>query len=100
MEAVNVTIRMDKETKREFEKFCENVGINITTAFSMFVKATLRTRELPFAVTDVDSKSQARKTFGEALKISQKQSVINGTENLSMDEINEVIAECRRDSRM
>jgi len=58
-ESINVTIRMDKEIKREFEIFCDNVGINITTAFNMFVKATLRTRELPFVVTDVGMQIQA-----------------------------------------
>ena len=57
-ESINVTIRMDKEIKREFEIFCDNVGINITTAFNMFVKATLRTRELPFVVTDVGMQMQ------------------------------------------
>ena len=96
MEAVNVTIRMDKETKREFDIFCENVGINITTAFNMFVKATLRTRELPFAVTDIDAQRQARKTFGEAFRAAQEQSVINGTDKMTLDEINNIIAECRQ----
>jgi len=94
MEAVNVTVRMDKETKREFDSFCENVGINITTAFNMFVKATLRTRELPFTITDVGS--PARKAFGEAFKAAQEQSVINGTDNITLDEINSIIAECRK----
>ena len=45
MPAVNVTIRVDQETKREFDAFCDNVGINITTAFHMYMKAVLRTRE-------------------------------------------------------
>jgi len=52
MAAVNVTVRVDENTKREFDTFCDNVGINITTAFNMFIKSTLRTRQLPFIVTD------------------------------------------------
>jgi antitoxin component of RelBE/YafQ-DinJ toxin-antitoxin module len=36
MDAVNVTIRVEKEAKREFDVFCENVGINITTAINMY----------------------------------------------------------------
>jgi DNA-damage-inducible protein J len=55
MEAVNVTIRVDKETKREFDAFCENVGMNITTALNMYMKAVIRNRELPFRVTDLPS---------------------------------------------
>jgi len=97
METTNVTIRIDKKTKREFDNFCENVGISISTAFNMFVKATLRTRELPFTVTDIESQKQARKAFGEAFRASQEQSVINGTDNISLDEINDIIAESRRE---
>ena len=48
--STNITIRMDKETKRNFENFCDNVGINMTTAFNMFARAVLRERRLPFEV--------------------------------------------------
>lgn len=99
MDSTNVTIRMDKQTKREFETFCDNVGINLTTAFNMFVRATLRTRELPFAVSDIDSKAEARKKFGEAFKAAQKQSVINGTDKMTMEEIDDIIAEVRGEHR-
>jgi len=99
MDSTNVTIRMDKQTKRDFETFCDNVGINLTTAFNMFVKATLRTRELPFIVSDLDLKTQARKKFGETIEDMQRQSVMNGTDKITMDEINDIIAEVRRERR-
>ncbi len=61
MAAVNVTVRVDEDVKKEFDAFCDNVGMNITTAFNMFMRATLRTRQLPFQVTDIASTStQAR----------------------------------------
>ena len=99
MDSTNVTIRMNKETKRQFEIFCDNVGINITTAFNMFVKATLRTRELPFTVTDIDSQMQAKKKFKEIFEKAQQESIINGTDEITMDEINDIIAECRQEDR-
>jgi len=95
MAGVNVTVRIDEETKRDFDKFCENVGINITTAFNMFIKATLRTRELPFVVTDIDSQKQSRNELSEVIKAIQEQSVVNGTDSMSLDEINSIITECR-----
>ncbi|MCL2702654.1 MAG: type II toxin-antitoxin system RelB/DinJ family antitoxin [Defluviitaleaceae bacterium] len=55
MASVNVTIRLDEETKKQFDIFCDNTGMNITTAINMFIKATLRSRELPFVVTDKNS---------------------------------------------
>ena len=97
--STNITIRMDRETKRDFEEFCDNVGINLTTAFNMFVKATLRARTLPFTVSDIDSRKQARKDFLETMEAMQAQSVINGTDNISMDEINDIISDVRRESR-
>jgi DNA-damage-inducible protein J len=98
MAGVNVTVRIDEETKRDFDVFCENVGISITTAFNMFIKATLRTRELPFIVTDIDKQRAARKSFGDAIRAAQEQSVINGTSNMTLDEINAIIAECREEA--
>jgi len=98
--STNITIRMDKETKRNFENFCDNVGINMTTAFNMFVKATLRTRELPFTVTDIDTqKKEARKLFLKNVEDMQQQSIINGTNEMTMDEIDDIIAEARKDKR-
>ena len=98
--STNVTIRMDKETKRNFETFCDNVGINLTTAFNMFVKATLRTRELPFAVSDIDTHNkEARKMFMRNVEDMQQQSIINGTSDMTMDEIDNIIAEVRKDKR-
>ena len=98
--STNVTIRMDKETKRDFENFCDNVGLNMTTAINMFVKATLRSRELPFIVTDTDTqKKEARKRFMETIEDMQAQSVINGTSDMTMEEIDDIIAEVRKEKR-
>ena len=83
--STNITIRMDRETKRDFEEFCDNVGINMTTAFNMFVKATLRARTLPFTVSDIDTRKQARKEFLETIEAMQAQSVINGTDKITME---------------
>ena len=95
--STNITIRMDKETKRDFEIFCDNVGINFTTAFNMFVKATLQARALPFAVSDLDSRKQARLELQEAFEDLQKESVVNGNDKMTMDDINTLIAECRQE---
>jgi DNA-damage-inducible protein J len=99
MSAVNVTVRVDEETKRDFDSFCDNVGINITTAFNMFIKATLRTRQLPFIVTDIETQNQARQELQKAFNAAQKQSVVNGTDKMTMDEIDAEIAAYRKEKR-
>ena len=95
--STNITIRMDRETKRDFEEFCDNVGINLTTAFNMFVKATLRARTLPFTVSDIDTRKQARLELQEAFEDLQKESLANGNDKMTMDDINALIAECRQE---
>ena len=95
MAGVNVTVRLDENIKHDFDSFCESVGMNITTAFNMFIRATLRTRELPFAVTDSENKKQAGNNLLEALHEAQAQSIINDTSDMTLDEINEIIDECR-----
>lgn len=96
MGSVNVTVRMDEETKEDFEIFCQNVRLNITTAFNMFVKSTLRTRELPFIVTDVQTKVSISTKGKEAFHTAQKNSILNGTSDMTIEEINAEIKEYRR----
>ena len=38
MSSINVTVRIDEETKRQFDTFCENVGMNIVRITSQCVK--------------------------------------------------------------
>jgi len=45
-----------------------------------------------------DTELQARKELGELFKEIQQQSIINGTDKLTLDEINEIIKECRQDT--
>ena len=101
MGAVNVTIRVDEETKREFDAFCENVGMNITTALNMYMKAVLRTRQLPFSITDAKPSKQvnARELLKQAFKAAQEESVKNGTDKMTMEEIDAEIAANRRERR-
>ena len=36
--------------KKSFERFCNSVGMNVSTAVNMFIKAVLREQKLPFEV--------------------------------------------------
>ena len=42
MAQTNVNIRMDEELKRQFDAFCSEVGMNMTTAFCIFAKTVVR----------------------------------------------------------
>jgi hypothetical protein len=61
--------------------------------------STNRVHTLPFAVSDIDSRKQARNDFLKTVEAMQAQSVINGTDNISMDEINDIILDVSREHR-
>lgn len=44
-------------------------------------------------------RAEAARHFGEAVRASQRQSVINGTDKITIEEINEEIAAARREQR-
>lgn len=46
----SISIRIDTKDKSMFEDFCESVGMNVTTAFNMFVKNVIANQKLPFKV--------------------------------------------------
>ena len=46
-----VNFRMDEELKKSMESICQELGINMTTAFTIFAKAVVREREIPFKLS-------------------------------------------------
>ncbi len=47
-----LSVRMDKQVKEEFSKWCKEVGMNASVAVNMFAKNVLRERKLPFDISD------------------------------------------------
>ena len=45
-----ITTRVDSEDKALFDSFCESVGLSTSAAINMFIKATLREKEIPFKI--------------------------------------------------
>ena len=45
-----VSIRMDEDVKRRFDEFCAEAGMNMSVAFNIFARATLRKRRIPFEI--------------------------------------------------
>lgn len=45
-----ISARIDSKDKMEFDIFCDNVGLNTSTAINLFVKAVLREKRIPFDI--------------------------------------------------
>jgi len=46
-----VSIRMDDELKRSMEQTCKALGMNMTTAFTIFATKMTREQRIPFEVS-------------------------------------------------
>ena len=71
----NISIRMDSDLKKKADALFEELGMNITTAFNIFVRQTLREGKIPF---DISINIPNKKTVAamlEAERISKDPSV-------------------------
>ena len=50
MAQTSVNIRMDEDLKKDFDAFCSDVGMTMTTAFCVFAKTTVREHKIPFEI--------------------------------------------------
>ena len=51
MAQTTINIRMDEELKKSFENVCEELGLNMSTAMTIFAKKMSRERRIPFEVS-------------------------------------------------
>lgn len=51
MPQTTVTFRMDEDLKRSMERTCQELGMSMTTAFTIFAKKMSRENRIPFEVS-------------------------------------------------
>ena len=96
MSQVAFSIRMERQLKDDFSRFCDEIGMSMSTAFVVFAKEALREQRIPFEVST--RHSVAKDNPFDALR-AQAQAQFAGRPEPSLAEINAVIAEVRRDRR-
>ena len=48
--SVQVSTRIDKETKQQFDRICEGIGISPSGAISIFIKGVINYNGIPFNI--------------------------------------------------
>ena len=66
MAQTNINIRMDSELKKQFEDFCADVGMSMTTAFNIFARKAVRENRIPFEVSGDIPNEETRKAIENA----------------------------------
>ncbi len=51
MGQTNINIRIDEDLKKQFDAFCSDIGMSMTTAFCVFAKTAVRERRIPFEIS-------------------------------------------------
>ena len=51
MASTTINFRIDEDTKHDLETVCKNLGMNTTTAFTIFAKKVVRENRIPFEVS-------------------------------------------------
>ncbi|MCR4751818.1 MAG: type II toxin-antitoxin system RelB/DinJ family antitoxin [Eubacterium sp.] len=63
MAQVLVNFRLDEEDKKGMEEVCKDLGMSMSTAFTIFAKKMRRERRIPFEVSVDPFYSEANMTY-------------------------------------
>ena len=90
----NVNIRMDDDTKRQFDQFCSEVGISVSAAFNLFAKRVIKEQRIPFDITSEVPNKTTRAAIREAEYMSKHPELFKSyrtAEELFEDILNEEV---------
>ena len=51
MKNVNVTLRVDEDLKKQADALFSELGLNMTTAFNIFLRQSVREQQIPFQIS-------------------------------------------------
>ena len=71
----NISIRMDNDLKAAAEELYEELGMNLSTAFNIFVRQSLRERGIPFRISEGSPNRETVSALLEAERIAKDPSV-------------------------
>ena len=87
MKNVNVTLRVDEDLKKQAEALFYELGMNLTTAFNVFLRQSVREQQIPFQVSRnvpnattlaaMDSSEKGEDLFGPYDTVSELMEALN-----------------------
>lgn len=98
MAQATFSIRMDEKLKKQFDELCADFGMTASTAFSVFAKAVVRERKIPFEIVAPEPEITTEQAL-QALDFLREQAKINGVQGMTLDEINDEILLARKNMR-
>ena len=93
-----VQLRVDDDLKLQAASVYEKLGIDLSSAIRMFLKRSVMVNGIPFSMVLDEEKYDPTEAL-EAMKKLQKTAEKNGVSELTLDEINQEIANYRKERR-
>ena len=98
-ETTNLSIRMDRNLKDEADQVFNALGMNLTTAITVFVRQAVRQRKIQFEITLYNNDSKALNDAMAATERIWQSSIKNGTDEMTMEEIDAEIKAARAERK-
>lgn len=89
-----VQVRIDDDLKNQAAAIYDALGIDLSTAVRMFLKRSVMVNGIPFSMTVPKQNVKAERAI-QALQELSKAAELNGTSEMTLDEINAEINEFR-----
>jgi len=93
-QTTTMSIRLDSNLKQKFDLLCDEFGLSNTAALMLFIKTMVRERRIPFEIK-TDTIEESRRKALLAIEQMRKDAAAAGVQDMSLDEINEIIREVR-----
>ena len=94
MSQTTMSIRVDSDLKQRFDTLCDEFGLSNTAALMLFIKAVVHECRIPFEIkTETIEESRQKALF--AFERMREDVAAAGVQEMSLDEINELIREVR-----
>ena len=90
------SVRMDESLKQQFDMLCSEFGMSMSTAITVFAKAVVREKRIPFEIA-ANRTHVSREDALRALNEIRESARENGLQDMSLSEINAEIQMARRE---
>jgi len=97
-DTTNLSIRIDRNLKEEADQVFNSLGMNLTTAITVFVRQAVRQKKIPFEITLCPENGASSISMREAITASERiwqNSIQNDTDKMAVEEIDAKIAKAR-----
>ena len=100
-DTTNLSIRIDRGLKDEADQVFNEMGMNLTTAITIFVRQAVRQKKIPFEIS-LDTGHGRYVSLADARAAAERiwdNAESNGTADMSMEEIDSEIRAARRERK-